>query len=187
MKSRIILAIGLAVLLAASAFAGHFVSNKSHQAWLTLYQSPSTQAHIVAQYYHPEPLTTFYRKGNWLKVGNSHDGTVGWVSLSEMQNASDRPSSHSQPVTTIEHTPYGPVKTSTQEGTLNGMHYRISSSQLQTQDMTPAQKRAWMQNIRMQQMAIDEQIQQNIQQMNQVFQNMQPLMLPFTQSDNMQQ
>ena len=63
-------------------------SNKQDSSKIVLYAEDNTQKIIETL-----PLSThlikIYQKGDWIKVGNPADGTVGWVNQKQYQEAID--------------------------------------------------------------------------------------------------
>ncbi|PIQ43441.1 MAG: hypothetical protein COV52_04685 [Gammaproteobacteria bacterium CG11_big_fil_rev_8_21_14_0_20_46_22] len=50
-----------------------------------LYQNKSLHSKIVSHIALDAPIVPIYEKGDWLKVGNTHNGQVGWVNLKQYQ------------------------------------------------------------------------------------------------------
>ncbi len=178
MRINHLLAIALVGALIVSTAIGATIA-RSGQSSVTLYAKPDRQSKVVATYTQNAPLTAFYRHGQWIKVGNSHNGTVGWISMADLQHNATKPhrAMQSVPLTQIHKTPYGNVQTTERSGTINGVHYRVITSNLNTNDQTPAQRQRWeahlaqqqqkiQQQILTQEHSIDQQIQANLQQMD---------------------
>ena len=181
MRMKHLLATSLVGALLVSTAIGATLT-KTKPAAITLYAQPDNHSSVVASYTHKVPLTAFYREGQWIKVGNSSNGTVGWVTMADLQRNVNHPTAPTAvaPVTHVQHTPYGTLKTTERSGVVNGMRYHIITSNLDTQDQTPAQRQRWQAHLaaqrqQMQQQmlaeehSIDQQIQQNLQQMDQLF------------------
>lgn len=50
-----------------------------------LYQNNSLHSKIVSHIALDAPIVPIYEKGDWLKVGNTNNGQVGWVNLKQYQ------------------------------------------------------------------------------------------------------
>lgn len=81
-----ILTLYLGLLLSISVFAAQTVK---------LYQSPSASSTVLTSISLKTPLTAIYHQGDWLKVGNTTNGRVGWINLKEYQ-AAVKAARHSQ-------------------------------------------------------------------------------------------
>ena len=181
MQMKYLLASGLVGALLVSTAIGATLT-KSNSTAINLYSQPDNHSNVVASYTHQVPLTAFYREGQWVKVGNSSNGTVGWVTMADLQHNVNQPAITAvpTPVTQVQHTPYGNLKTTERSGVVNGMHYHIITSNLDTQNQTPAQRQRWQAHLAAQQQqiqqqmlseehSIDQQIQQNLEQMDRLF------------------
>lgn len=180
---KVLLTTGLIGLLVAAGVVGAAMEHKSTKPVVKLYASPTKSSEVVKAYSQAQPLTPFYRQGDWVKVGNSEDGMVGWVKIGQLRH-SQFGQPHTMPAvvtqkgqspkttTTVTNTPYGPMKTTTQIGETNGVKYKIVQSNLEADKMTKAQKTAYAKHINAEQRAIDMQIQRNIERMNRTFRQM---------------
>ena len=54
---------------------------------IIIYAEPSTSAKVIAQVNPWQRLIPVYQKGDWIKVGNPDDGTIGWINSKQYQEA----------------------------------------------------------------------------------------------------
>lgn len=181
MKAKYLLATGLIGAMLVSTAIGATTAVTSKQPPVTLYAKPNAQSAVIAHYNQNTPLTAFYREGQWIKVGNSHNGTVGWVNISALkQHARQQQEKTPTIITHVQKTPYGNLQTTERSGTVNGVQYHIVTSHLDTKDQTSVQHQRWehhlatqqqamVQQMQAQERAIDQQIENNMKSMNQLF------------------
>jgi SH3-like domain-containing protein len=63
------------------------VAQKSEEAMILLYDSPSDKAKPIKQLSPTADLVAVYRHGDWVKVGDRADGTTGWINAKQYQQA----------------------------------------------------------------------------------------------------
>lgn len=72
--------------LMLGAYAGDSVEKKAEL--IHLYESNNDKK-IMRTLSPTTPLVKIYREGDWVKVGNRQDGTVGWINLKQYHQAMD--------------------------------------------------------------------------------------------------
>lgn len=78
--------LGLGIIYAATPQQQSF-GNLKDRNFIDLYQSPGLQSTVLQKVISPESLIPIYHKNGWIKVGNLHNGQVGWVNREQYHKA----------------------------------------------------------------------------------------------------
>ena len=102
---------------------------------IVIYQDKNTDSKHVGKLKNPtdlEKIIPFYQKKEWIKVGSTQNGKVGWIHKEHVEKFYDnqhesrqRQLRHEEPMVSLHESPDGRYQVKEINGTENGVRFRI--------------------------------------------------------------
>lgn len=175
--SKMVLTAGFAVLMAASLTGGVYAAKKVQEnsqngqsfemPKIFIYQQPDASSpHTKVDL--STPLINIFQKGDWVKVGNKHNGDTGWINLKQVSQAqADWQSQMNKDyqVVKTKKIPGGILKIT--QGQKDGMRYTIVEKEINKQThVDKTQDNEALKQVYRQQQLMNHQMNQTLSETN---------------------